>query len=136
MTIIERVIRLLMSQGWFREPTSGFFANNRLSNLIKKDQLGYHLATYMFVQLFVWRKQHYDTIELGMIFSTRSLLRSLKCSIIRTRSSGKTPIPFILPFSCHTRLTCPSSERMAGSPKTLRKLSNLGWRKAKSITNA
>ncbi|KIM47488.1 hypothetical protein M413DRAFT_15705 [Hebeloma cylindrosporum] len=33
--------------GWFREPKQGYFANNRLSNLIKKDQPGYHLATYM-----------------------------------------------------------------------------------------
>lgn len=44
---LERVIRLLMSQGWFREPKPGYFANNRLSNLIKIDQPGYHLATYM-----------------------------------------------------------------------------------------
>jgi len=44
---LERVIRLLMCQGWFREPKPGYFANNRLSNLIKKDQPGYHLATYM-----------------------------------------------------------------------------------------
>jgi len=25
-----------MTQGWFREPKQGYFANNRLSNLIKK----------------------------------------------------------------------------------------------------
>jgi hypothetical protein len=45
----ERVLRLLVSQGWFREPRQGYFANNRLSNLIKKDQGGYHIATYMLV---------------------------------------------------------------------------------------
>ncbi|KAF8899093.1 S-adenosyl-L-methionine-dependent methyltransferase [Infundibulicybe gibba] len=33
--------------GWFRETKQGYFANNRLSNLIKKDQPGFHLATYM-----------------------------------------------------------------------------------------
>ncbi|KAF9469787.1 S-adenosyl-L-methionine-dependent methyltransferase [Collybia nuda] len=44
---LERVIRLLITQGWFREPRQGFFANNRLSNLIKKDQAGFYLATYM-----------------------------------------------------------------------------------------
>ncbi|TFK77452.1 S-adenosyl-L-methionine-dependent methyltransferase [Pluteus cervinus] len=44
---LERVLRLLITQGWFREPNQGYFANNRLSNLIKKDQPGYHLATYM-----------------------------------------------------------------------------------------
>jgi len=44
---LERVLRLLITQGWFREPSQGYFANNRLSNLIKKDQNGYHLATYM-----------------------------------------------------------------------------------------
>ena len=46
---VERVLRLLITQGWFREPKQGYFANNRLSNLIKKDQNGYHLATYMLV---------------------------------------------------------------------------------------
>ena len=45
----ERVLRLLVTQGWFREPSQGYFSNNRLSNLIKKDQPGYHLATYMLV---------------------------------------------------------------------------------------
>ena len=45
----ERVLRLLVTQGWFREPKQGYFANNRLSNLIKKDQAGYHIATYMLV---------------------------------------------------------------------------------------
>jgi hypothetical protein len=46
---VERVLRLLITQGWYREPSQGYFANNRLSNLIKKDQAGYHLATYMLV---------------------------------------------------------------------------------------
>lgn len=46
--IAERVIRLLVTQGWFREPKQGFFANNRLSNLIKNDQAGFYLATYMY----------------------------------------------------------------------------------------
>ena len=45
----ERVLRLLVTQGWFREPKEGYFANNRLSSLIKKDQAGYHIATYMLV---------------------------------------------------------------------------------------
>ena len=49
MRLVERVLRLLITQGWFREPSQGYFANNRLSNLIKKDQAGYHLATYMLV---------------------------------------------------------------------------------------
>ena len=49
MLSIERVLRLLITQGWFREPRQGYFANNRLSNLIKKDQAGYHIATYMLV---------------------------------------------------------------------------------------
>ncbi|PFH52229.1 hypothetical protein AMATHDRAFT_74293 [Amanita thiersii Skay4041] len=44
---LERVLRLLVSQGWFREPRHGFFANNRTSHVIKNDQMGYHLATYM-----------------------------------------------------------------------------------------
>ncbi|KAG6830907.1 hypothetical protein H0H92_014058 [Tricholoma furcatifolium] len=44
---LERVLRLLVTQGWFREPKHGYFANNRLSNLIKKSQPGFHLATYM-----------------------------------------------------------------------------------------
>ncbi|KDR85757.1 hypothetical protein GALMADRAFT_218846 [Galerina marginata CBS 339.88] len=44
---LERVLRLLITQGWFRETKQGYFANNRLSNLIKKDQPGFHLATYM-----------------------------------------------------------------------------------------
>lgn len=49
MSFAERVLRLLVTQGWFREPSQGCFANNRLSNLIKKDQVGYHMATYMLV---------------------------------------------------------------------------------------
>ncbi|PPQ79396.1 hypothetical protein CVT25_002666 [Psilocybe cyanescens] len=44
---LERVLRLLITQGWFREPKQGYFANNRLSNLIKKGLPGFHLATYM-----------------------------------------------------------------------------------------
>ncbi|XP_006454122.1 hypothetical protein AGABI2DRAFT_182116 [Agaricus bisporus var. bisporus H97] len=44
---LERVLRLLMTQGYFREPHHGYFANNRMSNIIKNDQPGYHLATYM-----------------------------------------------------------------------------------------
>ncbi|KAF8167337.1 S-adenosyl-L-methionine-dependent methyltransferase [Crassisporium funariophilum] len=44
---LERILRLLITQGWFRETKQGYFANNRLSNLIKNDQPGYHLATYM-----------------------------------------------------------------------------------------
>ncbi|KAG6873862.1 hypothetical protein C0995_010474 [Termitomyces sp. Mi166 len=46
---LERALRLLVSQGWFREPKHGFFANNGLSNFIKRDQPGLHLATYMSV---------------------------------------------------------------------------------------
>jgi hypothetical protein len=45
--LLERVLRLLMTQGYFREPRHGYFANNRMSNIIKNDQPGYHLATYM-----------------------------------------------------------------------------------------
>ncbi|KXN88823.1 Demethylsterigmatocystin 6-O-methyltransferase [Leucoagaricus sp. SymC.cos] len=44
---LERVLRLLITQGWFREPRQGYFANNRMSNTIKNDQPGFHLATYM-----------------------------------------------------------------------------------------
>ncbi|KAK1234862.1 hypothetical protein PQX77_001956 [Marasmius sp. AFHP31] len=44
---IERVLRLLITQGWFREPKPGYFANNRTSNLIKDGQPGYYLSTYM-----------------------------------------------------------------------------------------
>jgi hypothetical protein len=55
----ERVLRLLVTQGWFREPNQGYFANNRLSNLIKKDQAGYHIATYMLVS-------RYSTIALSV----------------------------------------------------------------------
>lgn len=40
-------MRLLVTQGWYREPSQGRFANNRLSNLIKKDATGWHLITYM-----------------------------------------------------------------------------------------
>jgi hypothetical protein len=45
------VLRLLVTQGWFCEPSQGYFTNNRLSNLIKKDQAIYHhdIATYMLV---------------------------------------------------------------------------------------
>ncbi|KAL0063626.1 hypothetical protein AAF712_009424 [Marasmius tenuissimus] len=43
---IERVLRLLITQGWFRETKPGYFANNRTSNLIKRDQSGYPM-TYM-----------------------------------------------------------------------------------------
>ncbi|KAF9454163.1 S-adenosyl-L-methionine-dependent methyltransferase [Macrolepiota fuliginosa MF-IS2] len=44
---LERVLRLLITQGWFRETRQGYFANNRMSNTIKNDQPGFHLATYM-----------------------------------------------------------------------------------------
>ncbi|KAG9225020.1 hypothetical protein CCMSSC00406_0001829 [Pleurotus cornucopiae] len=44
---IERVLRLIMTQGWFRESKPGYFANNRQSNVIVKNLPGYHLATYM-----------------------------------------------------------------------------------------
>ncbi|KAJ8093850.1 hypothetical protein PM082_009714 [Marasmius tenuissimus] len=44
---IERVLRLLITQGWFRETKPGYFANNRTSNLIKRDQPGRHLSTWM-----------------------------------------------------------------------------------------
>ncbi|KAJ8083530.1 hypothetical protein PM082_009404 [Marasmius tenuissimus] len=43
----ERVLRLLITQGWFRETKPGYFANNRTSNLIKRDQPGRHLSTYL-----------------------------------------------------------------------------------------
>jgi len=43
----ERILRLLVSQGWFRESKPGYFANNRLSSLIKKDQHSYYMSTYM-----------------------------------------------------------------------------------------
>lgn len=39
----ERVMRMLISQGYYREVREGVFANNRLSNLIKKDTPGYHI---------------------------------------------------------------------------------------------
>ncbi|KAL0063645.1 hypothetical protein AAF712_009443 [Marasmius tenuissimus] len=44
---IERVLRLLITQGWFRETQPGYFANNRISNLVRKNQPGYYLSTYM-----------------------------------------------------------------------------------------
>ncbi|KDQ60449.1 hypothetical protein JAAARDRAFT_174576 [Jaapia argillacea MUCL 33604] len=44
---LERIMRLLVAQNWFREPKPGYFANNRRSNLIKDGQPGRHLATYM-----------------------------------------------------------------------------------------
>ncbi|KAL0567720.1 hypothetical protein V5O48_014272 [Marasmius crinis-equi] len=44
---LERVLRLLVTQGYFRETKPGYFANNRTSNLIKTGQPGYHLSTYM-----------------------------------------------------------------------------------------
>ncbi|KAL0566492.1 hypothetical protein V5O48_015523 [Marasmius crinis-equi] len=44
---LERILRLLVTQGFFRETKLGYFANNRASNLIKTGQPGYHLATYM-----------------------------------------------------------------------------------------
>jgi hypothetical protein len=43
----ERVVRMLIGQGWFREPKPGYFANSRLSRIIAKDQPGYHSATCM-----------------------------------------------------------------------------------------
>lgn len=46
---LERVLRLLITQGWFREPRQGYFANNRMSNIIQNDQPGFHLASYMYV---------------------------------------------------------------------------------------
>jgi hypothetical protein len=45
--LAERILRILIGQGWFREPKPGYFANSRLSHLIAKHQPGYHLATYM-----------------------------------------------------------------------------------------
>ncbi|KAF5352817.1 hypothetical protein D9756_006140 [Leucocoprinus leucothites] len=44
---LERVFRCLITQGWFREPREGYFANNRMSNIIKNDQPGFHMATTM-----------------------------------------------------------------------------------------
>lgn len=41
---LEQVLRCLITQGWFREPREGYFANNRLSNIIKKDQPGSHIT--------------------------------------------------------------------------------------------
>lgn len=67
----ERILRLLVTQGWFREPKSGYFANNRLSNLIKNGLPGHYLGTYMYVS---WRGQAWifaDTI-IGMTYSTGS----------------------------------------------------------------
>jgi hypothetical protein len=73
-TFVERVLRLLITQGWFREPIQGYFANNRLSNLIKKDQHGYHLATYMLVYVSKSLLQVVVVLIpnfLGMISSTK-----------------------------------------------------------------
>ncbi|KAF5352584.1 hypothetical protein D9756_006139 [Leucocoprinus leucothites] len=44
---LERVFRCLITQGWFREPREGYFANSRMSNIIKNDQPGFHMATTM-----------------------------------------------------------------------------------------
>ncbi|KII91762.1 hypothetical protein PLICRDRAFT_696754 [Plicaturopsis crispa FD-325 SS-3] len=44
---LERVLRLLITQGWFRETKPSFFANSRISNIIKKGEPGFHFATYM-----------------------------------------------------------------------------------------
>ncbi|KDQ54103.1 hypothetical protein JAAARDRAFT_80423 [Jaapia argillacea MUCL 33604] len=44
---LERILRLLVSQCWFRESKEGYFANNRRSLLIRTGQPGIHLATFM-----------------------------------------------------------------------------------------
>ncbi|KZT19768.1 S-adenosyl-L-methionine-dependent methyltransferase [Neolentinus lepideus HHB14362 ss-1] len=44
---LERVLRLLVSQCWFRETQPGYFANNRRSLLIQKSQPAWHLVTFM-----------------------------------------------------------------------------------------
>ncbi len=38
-----------MTQGWFRDRRHRDFANNRMSNIIKNDQPGFHMATYLYV---------------------------------------------------------------------------------------
>ncbi|KAL0950775.1 hypothetical protein HGRIS_007543 [Hohenbuehelia grisea] len=43
----EGILRLLVSQGWFRESQPGYFANSRLTNLVKKGSKTYFLPTYM-----------------------------------------------------------------------------------------
>lgn len=66
----ERVLRLLVTQGWFREPNQGYFANNRLSNLIKKDQDSYHIATYMLVPRSLPSQFCFITVS-GMVFTPK-----------------------------------------------------------------
>ncbi|TFK53266.1 S-adenosyl-L-methionine-dependent methyltransferase [Heliocybe sulcata] len=44
---LERVLRLLVSQCWFRETKQGYFANNRRSLLVQKSQPAWHLVTFM-----------------------------------------------------------------------------------------
>ncbi|KAL9716637.1 hypothetical protein Ac2012v2_001088 [Leucoagaricus gongylophorus] len=41
---IEITLRCLITRGIFREPQEGYFANNRMSNIIKSDQPGFHMA--------------------------------------------------------------------------------------------
>jgi hypothetical protein len=67
----ERILRLLVTQGWFREPSQGYFANNRLSNLIKKNQATYHIATYMLVFQGVLIFSVFLLFQ-GMVFSPKS----------------------------------------------------------------
>ncbi|KAL0950780.1 hypothetical protein HGRIS_007547 [Hohenbuehelia grisea] len=44
---LEGILRLLLTQGWFRESQPGYFANSRLTNLVKKGSKTYFLPTYM-----------------------------------------------------------------------------------------
>lgn len=48
---LERIMRCLVNQGYYRELRVGVFANNRLSNLIKKGTQGYYVHDYLYAYI-------------------------------------------------------------------------------------
>lgn len=49
-------MRLLVNDGYYRETRAGVFANNRLSNLIKKGTQGYYVHSYLYVFVCSFRQ--------------------------------------------------------------------------------
>lgn len=126
----ERVLRLLVSQGWFREPKHGNFANNRLSNLIRKDQPGYHLVTYMSDNKLNDSNLVLTNCDAGTISSRKFRQGSQKCSIILIPRFARAATLFTPHFSFRTRQTSRSLVLAAGSRGTQKRLLGSDYRKA------
>ena len=122
---VERVLRLLITLGWFCEPSQGYFANNRLNNLIKRIKLGtIFTVTFMLLIMLLYVPRSLRIVVLipkllGMIFTKVSVSFSEMINHVGIEFR-KNADPHHLLSNSHPK---PISQ-MVGLP-TIHKLSNL-----------